>query len=85
MKLIIGKLNSTNQCFFWNIDESHAYEIGDYAIVENKDDYDLIKIIGEVETLEKYVYHITHCKVNKNVKYVIKGKLIKDGELVNEK
>ena len=42
--------------------------VGDYAIVENKNDYDLVKIIGIVETSEKYYKQLTHdCELKQSV------------------
>ena len=41
---------------------------GDYAIGENLNDYDLLKIIGIVETNEKYCKRLTHsCELKKAV------------------
>lgn len=40
--------------------------VGDYAVVENKNDYDLVKIIEIVETSEKYCKRLTHgCELKK--------------------
>ena len=54
MKLIIGKFNVSNKIAYWSIGEKYTPDvaINDYAIVENKDDFDLVKIIGIVETNE---------------------------------
>lgn len=70
MKLIAGKLNS-GITHFWNVAEELYFEIGDYAIVENKNDYDLVKIVGIVETNKKYSKFITDVNVNKNVVSII--------------
>ena len=52
MKLILGKLNN-GAIFYWDISHLQLKPIvGDYAIVGNKNDYDLVKIIGIVETSE---------------------------------
>lgn len=72
MKLIAGRINNCNTTYFWNIDEQFDYQIGDYAIVENMGDYDLVKIVGVIETTEEYVKYLTNKKVNKNVVYIIK-------------
>ena len=68
MKLILGKL-SNGAIFYW--DTSHMQlkpSVGDYAIVENLDDYALVKIVGIVETSEKYCKRLTHsCKLKKAV------------------
>ena len=80
-KIIMGKINSGNVIGFWKAGENLTPDViaGDYAIAENKTDYDLIKIIGILETDEKYekfiapggiakkaIYYIAKCQVNKN-------------------
>jgi len=65
VKMIAGKLNNCNQVYYWEIDDDRYFKIGDYAIVENLNDYDLVKIVGVIETTEKYVKFIN--KVNKKV------------------
>ena len=48
MKLILGKL-SNGAIFYWDIYHMQLKpSIGDYAIVENLDDYALVKIVGIV-------------------------------------
>ena len=68
MKLILGKLNSV-AIFYWDISDMKLEpSIGDYAIVENLDDYALVKIVGIVETSEKYCKQLTHsCELKKAV------------------
>lgn len=68
MKLILGKLNS-GAIFYWDISDMKLEpSIGDYAIVENLDDYALVKILGIVETSEKYCKRLTHsCELKKAV------------------
>lgn len=67
VKLIAGKLNNTKCVYYWTVDKDFDYEIGDYAIVENMNDYDLVKIIGTVETNDKYLKLLTNVNVNKKV------------------
>lgn len=59
MKLIAGKHNGKNEVYYWEIDDKtigrSRVEVGDYAIVRNRCDYDLVKIIGITETIENYV------------------------------
>lgn len=71
IKLIAGKFNNYNTVCYWNIDEDMDFKIGDYAIVENKNDYDLVKIVGVVETTEKYEKFISNCNVSKKVVSII--------------
>lgn len=69
MKLIIGKINASNTVGYWNIGNNYSPDIrsGDYAVVENKNDYDLIKVIGIVETSEKYEKFLVQNGVSKSV------------------
>ena len=71
MKLIAGKLNNCSTLFYWQIIENEKFEIGDYAIVENMNDYDLVKIVGILETSDKYAKFINDRKL-KNVVSIIK-------------
>lgn len=71
VKLIAGKLNNCNLIYYWNIDNDTDFEIGDYAIVENMKSYDLVRIIGVVETTKELVGMITNCKINKNVIQIV--------------
>jgi hypothetical protein len=75
--LIIGKHNSTGQIFYWN-DNGKKFDVGDYAIVENKDDYDLVKIVGEVFTNEKYARLCSGTIVTKKVVKIIPRKEIRN-------
>ena len=80
-KIIMGRINSSNTVGFWKAGDGCTPDViaGDYAIVENRNDYDLIKIIAVLETSEKYekfivpngitkkaIYYIAKCQVNKN-------------------
>lgn len=68
MKLILGKLNN-GAIFYWDISHMQLKpSVGDYAVVENKNNYDLAKIIEIVETSEKYCKLLTHgCELKKAV------------------
>ena len=66
MKLILGKLNKDQIINYWRCDGMYP-NIGDYAIVENINDYDLVKIIGMVETDIKYEKFLTPNGVSKKV------------------
>lgn len=78
IKLIAGRLNNCNSTYYWQIEEGLDCEIGDYAIVENMNDYDLVKIVGIVETTEKYVKFITNSKINKKVINIIERQDIRE-------
>lgn len=78
--LIVGVINSMpNMVYFWlgnkNID---SFKIGDYAIVENLNSYDLVKIAGIVWTNEDNLKSITKkdlAKMKKVIKYIPKEEL----------
>lgn len=80
-KLIIGKINSSNTIGYWKVGNGYTPDIivGDYAIVENKNDYDLIKIIGIVETNEKYEKFLVQNGVSKSaIRYLARMQIRKD-------
>lgn len=86
VKLILGTINSTGKVFFWKNEKSDYIDVDDYAIVENINGYDLIKVIGKVETTKKNIKKVTgkDYKNLKNVLLVIGEKIIK-GEQQEEK
>lgn len=69
--IIAGRLNNACTTFYWQIDEDMSYSIGDYAIVENMQGYDLVKIVGIVETTKDYARFITNSKTLKKVVQII--------------
>lgn len=80
-KLIVGRINSANIIGYWNTGDIYTpdVEVGDYAIVENKTDYDLIKIIGILETEEKYEKMLVNNGVSKKVvKYLARNQVRED-------
>ena len=79
MKLIAGKLNSDNNVRFWKVEEGIKTKIGSYAIVENKKDYDLVKVVGIINTSEKYEKFIAGVNVSKKVvKYIKRSEIRED-------
>ena len=77
MRIIAGKLNSDNIVRYWKVGDE-IFNVGDYAIVENKNDYDLVKIIGIVETNEKYAsFFVNGYPVSKSVVSIIQRFLIR--------
>ena len=78
MKLIIGKFNVSNKIAYWSIGEKYTPDvaINDYAIVENKDDFDLVKIIGIVETNEEHAKELSSYREIKEVVNYISSILI---------
>lgn len=79
MKLILGKLNASSIVNYWKIEEDiiktfnlnneENFEnlVGNYAIVENINDYDLVKIVGVVSTEEKYEKFLIGKTISKRV------------------
>lgn len=67
MKLIIGKLNNDKIGRYWKMEQNLYFNVGDYAIVENLNGYDLVKVIGLVETDEENVKKIIGLDINKKV------------------
>ena len=51
--LVAGLINATGKVLHWRT--RAEIKLGDYAIVENMNDYDLVKIVGTVITTEKVI------------------------------
>lgn len=66
--LIAGEINATGRVLYW-IDKG-CTNIGDYAVVENKNGYDLVKIIGKVITTKKEANKFSNTKYE-NMKSVV--------------
>lgn len=80
-KLIIGKINSANVINYWNVGDNYTPDVvcGDYAIVENRNDYDLVKIVGIVETKPEYEKFLVQNGVSKKViRYIARSQIRKD-------
>lgn len=89
MKLIIGKLNNNNGLYYWkieediinkfNLDESKNFNnlVGNYAIVENMNDFDLVKIVGVVESIPEYEKVLNNKTINKKVVNIIGNEMLK--------
>lgn len=78
--LIAGVINSMpNMVYFWLGDKNiDSFKIGDYAIVENLNSYDLVKIAGIVWTNEENLKSITKkdlAKMKKVIKYIPREEL----------
>lgn len=76
--LIAGVINATGKLLYWRSDR--RISIGDYAIVENMNGYDLIKVIGVIETIEE------NAKKSSNTNYINMKKVIQgmQKELIEE-
>lgn len=53
IEAIAGMLNGDCTTRFWKIPDGMAVDIGDHAVVENRDGYDLVKVVGLVRTTEE--------------------------------
>lgn len=72
IKVIAGRLNGTNKANYWLYNEKA--KIGDYAVVENCNGFDLIEIVGLLETDEEHIDRIIGNRINKKVICVIEKK-----------
>ena len=70
--LIAGAINAVpNQCYFWlGTKSTDCFKINDYAIVENKQGYDLVKIVGIVWTDEANLKTISKNSLKKMKKVI---------------
>lgn len=68
--LIAGFINATGTTLYWKSDDEIS--IGDYAIVENKQGYDLVKVTGILYTTKENVIKFSNTKYE-NMKRVIQG------------
>lgn len=80
MKVIAGKLNKDNIVNYWLCDVAtlHDSDIGNYAIVENRNDYDLVKIVGILDTNEKYLKFIVGVNPSKKVIRIVERQTIRE-------
>ena len=67
--LVAGVINATGKMLYWKCD--FEINIGDYAIVENMNGYDLVEIVGLVETDEEHINKLIGNKINKKVSCVV--------------
>lgn len=89
MKLIIGKLNNNNGLYYWKIEEDVITKfnleedkyfknlVGNYAIVENMSDFDLVKIVGVVETIPEYEKVLNSKTINKKVVNIVGSEMLR--------
>lgn len=69
--LVAGTINATGKTLYWK-DELELLNIGDYAIVENMHGYDLIKVIGIIETTEQNANKFSNTKYENMKRILIK-------------
>ena len=68
--LIAGVINATGKMLFWK--NEGDIEIGDYAVVENMNGYDLVKVVGIVMTTKTEASKFSNTKYN-NMKKAVLG------------
>jgi len=74
--LIAGVINATGKMFYWK--DENFITIGNYAIVENMNGYDLVKVVGRVTTTKEEAIKFSNTKYNnmeKTITEVTKEKL----------
>lgn len=59
IKIIAGKLNGNATIRHWNVPGNMAVHVGDYAVVENMEGYDLVRVVGITETKKEYTPYFT--------------------------
>ena len=70
IKVVAGRLNNLGKSNYW-LENDKKVNVGDYAIVENMNGYDLVEVTGVLETDEEHINLIMCNKINKKVLYVI--------------
>lgn len=79
--LIAGRINATGKTLCW---KSNIFfiDIGDFAIVENKNGYDLVEIIGKIETTKENASKFSNTKYEdmKNILVTISKENFQKGE-----
>lgn len=75
--LVAGVINANGKMLYWKNDYILDLNIGDYAIVENMNGYDLIKVIGVIDTTKELSSKFSNTKYE-NMKNVIQKIIIKD-------
>ena len=69
VSLIAGVINATEKMLFWKNEANIG--IGDYAVVENMNGYDLVKVVGIVTTTKAEVSKFSNTKYNNMEKAVL--------------
>lgn len=66
MKVIIGKINSSNTIGYWDVGNGYTPDVivGDYAIVETKDKYG--KFLAPNGISKSAVRYLARCQVRKD-------------------
>lgn len=69
MRFVIGKLNEMyDPTYSWRVPDGMSVNVGDFALVENRESYDLVEVCAVGETEERYGRDITgHKGIHKYV------------------
>lgn len=69
--LIAGRLNNRNgETLYWKLEKMMSCKLGDFAVVENANGYDLVEICGFITTTRSKVSYFSKTKYE-NMKSVI--------------
>ena len=87
--LVAGLINATGKVLHWRtraeikLGVNFDFNIGDYAIVENMNGYDLVKVIGIVKTTKKDTGKFSNTKYEnmKNAILGINANIIEDNNI----
>ena len=69
--LIAGRLNNRNgETLYWKLEKMMSCKLGDFAVVENANGYDLVEICGFITTTKSKASYFSRTKYE-NMKSVI--------------
>ena len=77
--LVAGLINATGKMLFWK--DKYEMQIGDYAVVENMNGYDLVKVVGIVLTTDKEASEFSNTKyenMKKTIYPISKDEIIRN-------
>lgn len=84
VNLIAGRLNNRNgETLYWKLEKMMSCKLGDFAVVENANGYDLVEICGFITTTRTKASYFSRTKYEnmKSVMMIIeKEQLSKKGE-----
>lgn len=66
--------------FYWRLESKHEPQIGDFAIVDNKNTFAMVEIVGIGETTEDKERELMCGKgiIRKAVKYIVPRQMLED-------
>ena len=64
--LIAGRLNNRNgETLYWKLEKMMSCKLGDFAVVENANGYDLVEICGFITTTKSKASYFSRTKYEK--------------------